>query len=104
MLLMTKLKNELRALDGKYEFHLRNTQVNGAKRGCSGFVVNPANGNIAYVDTESSVYAPIAGKSLVRTASSLGDYRGGVNRFVPEKDTAAAVHAVLTGRAEKIPA
>jgi len=94
-LLMTKLKNQLHKINPDYECHLRNINVNGQKRGCSGFVVNPENGRVVYVDTESSVYEPLANQSLIRYAEHTRDYRGGQNNYCPTDNTAQAIHKML---------
>lgn len=59
---------------------------------------DPINGLIVYVDTESSVYEPLSGKSLVRYAASLADTRGQQNHYAVEADTAAMIHDMLTAR------
>lgn len=44
-ILMTKVKNAVKkALGNDIRFKLRNIDINGCKRGCSGFITNPANG------------------------------------------------------------
>ena len=82
----TKVRNafnrEKRELD--LEFHLRNTKINGSLVGCVGFIVNTATGKIVYLDTEESVYGPLQGKTLYRTAEHLKDYTGGRNRFTED--------------------
>lgn len=100
MLLMTKLKNQLKEYDSDYVPVLHNIQVNGRKRGCCGFVSNPANGRVVYVDTESSCYVPLSGNSLLRYARDTKDYCGGRNEFVPVGDTAKAIHKMLSAACE----
>lgn len=52
--LSVKMKNALKkAFGGELEFSLRNININGDKRGCSGFITNPANGVTVYIDTEA---------------------------------------------------
>ena len=49
-----QVKNSFKRLgimDG-YDFHLKAINVNGQKRGCSGFIVNKANDKICYISTE----------------------------------------------------
>lgn len=80
----------------KLEFGLRNIVINGQKRGCSGFVHDPATGHTVYVNTESSC---IGLGYLVRSALSkekAGCGSDGANYH--EKDLAAIarrVHALL---------
>lgn len=63
------------------ENHLCNIQVNGQKRGCSGFIVNKATGNCIYLATESSVYQPLAGKYMYRYAKNTKDFTGEENQW-----------------------
>ena len=72
--LAVKTKTAIKkAFGGELEFSLKNINVNGVKTGCSGFVKNPANGSIVYVDTEPSV----CGNTVYcRYANDFGDYRG----------------------------
>lgn len=57
--LMTKLKNKICKRIPKEDLHfaLRNININGEKRGCSGFVTYLPTGRCVYVDTEPSVLA-----------------------------------------------
>lgn len=80
VLAMTRLRNRIRALDAGLETHLRNIRVNGRLQGCSGFVVNPATSKIAYVSTDTN-HGTRTGEALYRSAESLRDFTGGVNRF-----------------------
>lgn len=90
-LLSIKLKNMVRKKaserDGyEPEFSLSNILVNGNKRGCSGFIGNPLNGTVVYVDTEPCAYGGITGY-LYRYAKSVGNYSGhGRNHFTDEYD------------------
>ena len=79
VLLMTKLKNGLKKV-GNYECNLSNININGSKRGCSGFVINPENGVIVYINTEKSCYAPLSKLNLVRFAKHKKDYGGAHSR------------------------
>lgn len=51
----------------KLEFGLRNIVINGQKRGCSGYIHDPATGNTVYINTESSC---VGLGHLVRSAPS----------------------------------
>lgn len=93
MLLMTKLKNELNRR-GSYEYDLRNININGQKRGCSGFIKNLENGKIAYVDTEPALGLG-AENILYREAQNFSDFTGGVNRWCREEDLAREVVRLL---------
>ena len=94
-LMAVKLKNRFNNAFPKLETHLKNIRVNGDPRGCSGFIVNTANGKIAYVNTEESVYGPLQGKILYRTAESLKDYTGGMNRWSTDADIVSDVWDLL---------
>lgn len=60
---------------GTYEYKLSNININGAIRGCSGFI---SEGNrVAYINTERVCYSPLNNKILYRLAESVGDYGGG---------------------------
>ena len=87
-LLSTKLKNMIRratACDGyEPEFSLENILINGSKRGCSGFIRNPLNGTVVYVNTEPCTYGGITGY-LYRYAKNVGSYKGhGRNHYTAE--------------------
>jgi len=90
-----KLKNRFNNSFPLLETHLKNIRVNGDPRGCSGFVVNVTNGKIAYVTTEESVYGPLKGKIMYRTAKHLKDYTGGVNRWSTDADIVSDVWDLL---------
>lgn len=80
LFLKAKTKNRIQKY-GDFEYHLRNFSINGNKRGCYGFVVNPTNGKIVYLNTEESCYAPFHNQVIWRSAAHLEDYRGGRNRW-----------------------
>jgi len=94
-LMSVKLKNRILKADPTLEVHLRNIRVNADPRGCSGFIVNPANGKVVYVDTEESVYGPLRGKILYRTAEHTKDFTGGVNRWATDETLVADVLQLL---------
>jgi hypothetical protein len=75
-LAMTKLKNQLVAINPGLKVELRNIRVNGQLRGCSGFVTNPATGAVAYVGTETDT-----GRAHYRTARDTRDFAGGSNQY-----------------------
>lgn len=59
-LLSVKLRNQLRKLNPALEVELKNTNINGRKVGCSGYVTDPHTGRVIFVDTES-LLQPIVG-------------------------------------------
>lgn len=86
IILSTKLRNAVKRFNpkGNYEFYLKNVNINGIKKGCTGFIVNKDNGLILYVDTEPCL---ILEKPLMyRYAKSTRDYRGSVNRWALDLD------------------
>lgn len=96
MLLMTKLKNEIKRIQPEgLEFYLRNININGARRGCSGFIKNTENGNIVYVNTEKSCYEPLNDKNLYRTAKDLKDFSGGQNRWSTDNNISNEIVELL---------
>lgn len=94
VLLMTKLKNGLKK-KGDFQFELSNINVNGSKRGCSGFVINLQNGVVVYVNTEKSCYEPLSRKNLVRYARNTKDYRGCVNEFATDEEVVNKIISML---------
>lgn len=63
-ILCVKLKNMLKE-HGDYAFAISNIIINGQKRGCSGYIYNPATGLILYVNTERSI-ASFLKETMVR--------------------------------------
>jgi len=76
MILATKFKNAIKAVFPNAEFKISNININGTKRGCSGFIKN--GDVIVYVCTERA--APYMGL-LYRYARSMDDNRGMRNCF-----------------------
>ena len=95
-LLMTTVKNRFKKV-GEYEFYLKNININGVKKGCSGFIKNPQNEKIVYINTESSCYQPLSDKILYRTAESLRDWTGGRNQWCKEDELVKSVSMILEG-------
>lgn len=87
-----KLRNRLRAIRPDLVIEIKNVRVNGQLRGCSGFVKNPANDHIVYVNTEDNLRS---GEALYRTAESMKDYRGGRNRFAAHEELPDAIVDLL---------
>lgn len=87
-LLMTALKNRFKKV-GDYEYYLKNININGSKRGCSGFIKNPETKKIVYLTTEyvcGNCYKPFENKVMYRKAKDLKDYTGGTNRWCLESE------------------
>ena len=81
LILATKLKNAINAQSGgmDLQFTLTNISINGAKRGCSGFIRNKTNGTVVYVDTEKPCLSNL--NYMYRYADSERDYTGYRNRW-----------------------
>ena len=83
LILAVKLKNALKKANEKYgydlKFDIKNIIVNGAKRGCSGFVTNTQNGSCVYTDTERTCCANLG--VMYRYADNNKDYSGYCNRW-----------------------
>lgn len=81
VLLMTKVKNVVKkAFGSNVEFKLHNIDINGCKRGCSGFIRNPENNVTVYINTEKSSL-PLPYGYLIRYAKDFSDYTGCRNRM-----------------------
>ena len=75
LILSTKLKNRFPLA---HEVTLKNIQINGDKRGCSGFIRK--GDAIVYVNTE-----PCGSLGyMYRTAAHMKDYTGGVNHWAKD--------------------
>ena len=99
-LLMTRLKNLVKKESGiEYQYHLRNIVINGVKKGCSGFIVNPHNFLCIYVDTEHSCYAPLSNKFMYRYAKDTNDFSGDENLWAnSESELAKGIVKLLERR------
>lgn len=80
LLLSTKLKNRIRKAPGDFTFFLKNVEINGVKRGCSGFIRNNRNRSYVYVNTERSAYDGVP-NYMYRYADNEKDYTGYCNRW-----------------------
>jgi len=91
-ILAVKAKNAIKrsaeAAGVKVDFSIKNIMVNGYKRGCSGFVVNPENNSIVYLNTEESCLSSLP-PFLYRYADSVKDYTGYHNRFAKSLEECA---------------
>ena len=81
LILSTKLKNAINKQCGDMplQFTLKNITINGAKRGCSGFVRNLDNNTVVYIDTEEPCLSNL--HYMYRYANNEKDYTGYHNRW-----------------------
>lgn len=89
----TKLRNQLYQLRPDLIVKLKNVRVNGATFGCSGFVTNPDNGRIVYVNTDNNHH--LNTDAMYRLAANHKDYSGGWNRYAAYDALAHAVVSLL---------
>jgi hypothetical protein len=91
---MTKVKNAInKTKPNFFVFNLNNIRINGQLRGCSGFITNPENDAIVYINTEKSV---MDGNSMLfRYARHEKDYQGLTNRWATTNDFIPSVIAAL---------
>lgn len=79
-----KVKAMFRGLP--YTVKTHNIDINGQKRGCSGFIVNNITNKICYITTEPYFDGGLFGDKnrtiMMRTAKSLSDYSGGINQWL----------------------
>lgn len=92
LILSTKLKNAINKQCGDMplQFTLKNITINGAKRGCSGFVRNLDNNTVVYVDTEEPCLSNL--HYMYRYADHEKDWTGYRNRWADTLD--ALVYSV----------
>ena len=74
LILTTKLKNAINKRISGMEFYLSQITVNGNKRGTSGFIKNPENGLIIYVNTEGIKWDGKGRQYMYRYADSVRDH------------------------------
>lgn len=83
LILAIKLKNALKKANEKYgydlKFDIKNIIINGAKRGCSGFVTNTQNGSCVYTNTERTCVSHLG--VMYRYANDNKDFHGYRNRW-----------------------
>lgn len=97
-LLATKLKAAVSRIDPALDCsRVKNVSINGARVGCSGFVLNPRNGRAAYVSTDI-----VGGEVLYRAARSARDFTGGPNRWAKPEDAAGEIVRMLDEWSERI--
>lgn len=74
----------------KFNSQLKDIVVNGQKRGCSGFIINPFTHKICYITTEhffdggkgSGLWGDSSKAIMMRTAEGLKDFVGGRNHWI----------------------
>lgn len=89
IVLSTKLKNVIqkKAVGMNLSFSLRNIDINGSKRGCSGFIRNMENNSVIYVNTENPMLSNL--HYMYRYADNEKDFRGYCNRWANTLDELA---------------
>lgn len=80
-ILMTKLKNSIHKNKPGMNFYLRNININDNKKGCSGFIENPTNNIIIYVNTDTG-----NNRFMYRYADNVTDFSGHQNQWAQSYD------------------
>lgn len=91
-----------------FEVKIKDININGQKRGCSGFITNTETGKVCYIDTElffnggsgSGLYGDKKRAIMMRTAENIKDYRGGVNHFLPPENIVKMAEELTRGGSE----
>ena len=92
----TKVKNYINGVFPSFQCDLHNIYVNGEFRGCSGFITNPINEVVVYLNTEPSVYRNAI---YCRFADDTKDYTGARNHTVDtQMDLLNELGTMLTNR------
>lgn len=73
-----------------FDVLVKNIDINGQIRGCSGFLVNKTTQKVCYITTEpffngkrgSGLWGDSNRAVMMRTASNTKDYTGGTNQWV----------------------
>lgn len=86
-----------------YEFKIKNIDINGQKRGCSGFIKSIRTGKMCYISTEmffdrnsgSGLFLNPQKAILIREAAGFKDYQGGYNHFVSADDFVQMVENLI---------
>lgn len=95
MFAKTSFTNTLKKL-GCYDIRLCSHTDPRGRRYYSGFIVNPKNNVVVYLNSESFYNNHCENKFLVRFARKVGDYTGGINNFCEPKNSPYFVHKLLT--------
>ena len=92
IILRTKLRNAINKQNNNKNnltFKLKNITINGAKKGCSGFIINNDNSTVIYVNTEGITWSNQPTKYMYRYAKDDKDYTGYTNRWATGLDNLA---------------
>lgn len=81
LILTTKLKNAINKKKPGMEFSLHQISVNGNKRGTSGWIRNPENNSVVYVNTEGIKWNGRPIQYMYRYADDMKDTHGYHNRW-----------------------
>ena len=81
LILTTKLKNAINKKKPGMEFSLHQISVNGNKRGTSGWIRNPENNSVVYVNTEGIKWNGRPRQYMYRYADDMKDTHGYHNRW-----------------------
>lgn len=96
-ILMTKVKNAIKRKRANVDFQLKNININGNKRGCSGFIINTDTKTTVYINTE-----PCMGNYMYRYADDVKDFTGYHNRWAHTFDELIdAIDALLDSSPEE---
>ena len=96
-ILMTKVKNAIKRKRANVDFQLKNININGNQRGCSGFIINTDTKTTVYINTE-----PCMGNYMYRYADDVKDFTGYHNRWTHTFDELIdAIDALLDSSPEE---
>lgn len=88
-----KFKNDVAKLDPTLVVTGKGITLNGAPKGCSGFISTADGSKHVYFHAEVGGYSGT--DAYYRTAEHTKDYRGGTNRFVEQGELAEAAVQLL---------
>lgn len=88
------VKNMLKSLPELETVNLKNININGQIRGCSGFIHNTETDKYCYIITEdffdglrgSGLFGNPRNAIMMRAAKSPKDFTGGINHWLPVED------------------
>lgn len=75
------LKKEFSQHRSDLEFALKKVSLNGKFMGVNGFISNPLNSKVVYLNTDVTSFIGEGPKILFRTAKSTKDHSGGHNQY-----------------------
>lgn len=87
-----RIKNEIRLYNKRYVVKLRNSKFK-EKQVCNGFIQNPQNKRIIYINTEG-LYCK-SGKILIRTVKSFNDFQGENEIYATAEDIGKKIVSML---------